>query len=144
MVRGDDGVPGDAEPAHLRRRGHRGGKVATIRHLLEQLSAAGVPWLVVEPAKAEYAGMAGRSAAWQSRGLDLPGGVTQQLAALSTDPTLELPLDRLILGDALTSTIVRALHELDCDVSDPGQVKRALGEIGIDDRGMLPAVLDRL
>ncbi|MFG1907160.1 ATP-binding protein [Kribbella sp. NPDC048928] len=36
------------------------GKSQTIRHLLEGLSAADVPWLVIEPAKAEYAGMAGR------------------------------------------------------------------------------------
>ncbi len=40
------------------------GKSQTIRHLLEQLSRADppVPWLVIEPAKAEYARMAGRLA----------------------------------------------------------------------------------
>ncbi|MEV4315313.1 ATP-binding protein [Actinocrispum sp. NPDC049592] len=37
-----------------------GGKSQTVRHLLEQLHHAGVPWLVIEPAKAEYAAMAGR------------------------------------------------------------------------------------
>jgi DNA helicase HerA-like ATPase len=36
------------------------GKSQTIRNLLEQASAAGVPWLVVEPAKAEYRRMAAR------------------------------------------------------------------------------------
>jgi DNA helicase HerA-like ATPase len=36
------------------------GKSQTIRHLLEGLTAASIPWLVIEPAKAEYAGMAGR------------------------------------------------------------------------------------
>ncbi|MGY1896359.1 ATP-binding protein [Nocardia gipuzkoensis] len=36
------------------------GKSQTVRHLLEGLHSAGVPWLVIEPAKAEYAGMAGR------------------------------------------------------------------------------------
>ncbi|GAA1604725.1 hypothetical protein GCM10009804_71220 [Kribbella hippodromi] len=36
------------------------GKSQTIRHLLEGLTAASVPWLVIEPAKAEYAAMAGR------------------------------------------------------------------------------------
>ena len=36
------------------------GKSQTVRHLLEQLHHAGVPWLVIEPAKAEYAAMAGR------------------------------------------------------------------------------------
>jgi len=36
------------------------GKSQTTRQLLEQLHHAGVPWLVLEPAKAEYARMAGR------------------------------------------------------------------------------------
>jgi hypothetical protein len=36
------------------------GKSQTIRHLLEQATAAGVPWLVIEPAKAEYRLMAAR------------------------------------------------------------------------------------
>jgi DNA helicase HerA-like ATPase len=38
------------------------GKSHTVRHLLEQASRAGLPWLAVEPAKAEYARMAGRLA----------------------------------------------------------------------------------
>ncbi|MEU4740686.1 ATP-binding protein [Actinosynnema sp. NPDC023658] len=37
-----------------------GGKSQTVRHLLEQLHHSDVPWLVIEPAKAEYAAMAGR------------------------------------------------------------------------------------
>lgn len=36
------------------------GKSQTVRHVLEQLHHADVPWLVIEPAKAEYARMAGR------------------------------------------------------------------------------------
>ncbi|HEY5987419.1 MAG TPA: ATP-binding protein, partial [Streptosporangiaceae bacterium] len=36
------------------------GKSQTVRHLLEQLTSAGLPWLVVEPVKAEYAAIAGR------------------------------------------------------------------------------------
>jgi uncharacterized protein len=39
------------------------GKSATVRHMLEQLSRAGLPWLVIEPVKSEYAAMAGRIAA---------------------------------------------------------------------------------
>lgn len=38
------------------------GKSQTVRHLLEQLTRAGLPWLAVEPVKAEYAGLAGRLA----------------------------------------------------------------------------------
>jgi uncharacterized protein len=36
------------------------GKSQTVRHLLEQLTAAGIPWLAIEPAKSEYAAMSGR------------------------------------------------------------------------------------
>jgi uncharacterized protein len=36
------------------------GKSQTVRHLLESASGAGIPWLVIEPAKAEYRLMAGR------------------------------------------------------------------------------------
>lgn len=36
------------------------GKSQTVRHLLEQLSRSGIPWLAIEPAKSEYARMAGR------------------------------------------------------------------------------------
>ncbi|RSN01892.1 DUF853 domain-containing protein [Nonomuraea sp. WAC 01424] len=38
------------------------GKSQTVRHLLEQLSEAHIPWLAIEPAKSEYAAMAGRVA----------------------------------------------------------------------------------
>ena len=36
------------------------GKSQTVRHILEQLTAAGVSWLTIEPVKSEYAAMAGR------------------------------------------------------------------------------------
>lgn len=36
------------------------GKSQTVRHMLEQLTGAGVNWLVIEPVKSEYAAMAGR------------------------------------------------------------------------------------
>jgi Helicase HerA-like C-terminal len=36
------------------------GKSQTVRHLLEQLTGAGLPWLVIEPVKSEYAAIAGR------------------------------------------------------------------------------------
>ena len=38
------------------------GKSQTVRHLLEQLAAAGLPWLVIEPVKSEYPAIAGRLA----------------------------------------------------------------------------------
>jgi DNA helicase HerA-like ATPase len=36
------------------------GKSQTVRHILEQLTSAGVSWLAIEPVKSEYAAMAGR------------------------------------------------------------------------------------
>ena len=36
------------------------GKSQTVRHLLERLTQARLPWLAIEPAKSEYATMAGR------------------------------------------------------------------------------------
>jgi uncharacterized protein len=38
------------------------GKSQTIRHLLEQLTGAGIGWLVIEPVKSEYAAMGARLA----------------------------------------------------------------------------------
>jgi hypothetical protein len=39
------------------------GKSQTVRHMLEQLTAAGIGWLAIEPVKSEYAAMASRLAA---------------------------------------------------------------------------------
>ncbi len=36
------------------------GKSQTVRHILQQCSRAGLPWLAIEPAKSEYAAMGGR------------------------------------------------------------------------------------
>src|SRR6516164_8808758 len=47
------------------------GKSQTVRHLLTGLTGAGLPWLVIEPVKSEYPGMAGRLA-----GLGPAGEVT--------------------------------------------------------------------
>jgi uncharacterized protein len=38
------------------------GKSQTVRHLLAELTRAGLPWLAIEPVKSEYRGMAGRLA----------------------------------------------------------------------------------
>jgi uncharacterized protein len=38
------------------------GKSQTVRHMLEQLTGAGIPWLAIEPVKSEYVAMAGRLA----------------------------------------------------------------------------------
>ena len=54
------------------------GKSQTVRHLLEQLAGARLPWLVIEPVKSEYPAVAGRlaglrGAAGPSPSTALPG-----------------------------------------------------------------------
>ncbi len=46
------------------------GKSQTVRHLLEQLTSAGLPWLVIEPVKSEYAAIAGRLSGEGLEGLE--------------------------------------------------------------------------
>jgi hypothetical protein len=70
------------------------GKSQTIRHLLEQATRAGLPWLVIEPAKAEYARMAARIA---SLGADVvvirPGDPSAPPAGLNPlEPAPRFPL----------------------------------------------------
>ena len=60
---GELGVPLATLNRHALITGATGsGKSQTVRHLLEQLTRSGIPWLVVEPVKSEYAAMAGRIA----------------------------------------------------------------------------------
>jgi len=60
---GEFGVPLATLNRHALVTGATGaGKSQTVRHLLEQLTGAGLPWLVIEPVKSEYPAMAGRLA----------------------------------------------------------------------------------
>jgi helicase HerA-like protein len=60
---GEFGVPLATLNRHALVTGATGaGKSQTVRHLLEQLTGAGRPWLVIEPVKSEYPAMAGRLA----------------------------------------------------------------------------------
>ncbi|HEY6279370.1 MAG TPA: ATP-binding protein [Streptosporangiaceae bacterium] len=60
---GEFGVPLATLNRHALVAGATGsGKSQTVRHLLEQLTLSGLPWLAVEPVKSEYAAMAGRLA----------------------------------------------------------------------------------
>jgi uncharacterized protein len=57
------GVPLSTLSRHALIAGATGaGKSHTARHLLEQLTSAGIGWLVIEPVKSEYAAMAARLA----------------------------------------------------------------------------------
>jgi hypothetical protein len=51
------------------------GKSQTVRHLLEQLAAAGLPWLAIEPVKSEYPAMAGRLTGDASQAVAAPPAV---------------------------------------------------------------------
>ncbi len=60
---GDFGVPLATLNRHALVTGATGsGKSQTIRHMLDQLARIGIPWLVIEPVKSEYASIAGRLA----------------------------------------------------------------------------------
>ncbi len=60
---GDFGVPLTTLNRHALVTGATGsGKSQTVKHLLDQLTRAGIPWLVIEPVKSEYASIAGRIA----------------------------------------------------------------------------------
>lgn len=65
------------------------GKSQTVRHLLEQLSAAGVNWLAVEPVKTEYAAMAGRLPAGAQVAVINPAD--PQVAPMSVNPLAPEP-----------------------------------------------------
>jgi hypothetical protein len=58
---GEFGVPLATLNRHALVTGATGaGKSQTVRHLLEQLAGAGLPWLAIEPVKSEYRAIAGR------------------------------------------------------------------------------------
>src|SRR5215831_7268173 len=60
------------------------GKSQTVRHLLEQLAGAGLPWLVIEPVKSEYPAVAGRLAG--SAGAAGPGESTARVGGTAAGP----------------------------------------------------------
>lgn len=69
------------------------GKSQTVRTLLEGLNDAGVPWLVIEPAKAEYAAMAGRLGSRGSVTVIRPGDPHAYPAGLNPlEPVAGFPL----------------------------------------------------
>jgi Helicase HerA, central domain len=70
------------------------GKSHTVRYLLEQASRAGIPWLVIEPAKAEYALTAARLAGFGQRVYVLrPGDPERPPAGLNPmQPAAGFPL----------------------------------------------------
>ena len=72
------------------------GKSQTIRHLLEQLTAAGIGWLAIEPVKSEYAAMAVRLARTgpdneSSRAVTLINPADPESVPLSVNPLAPEP-----------------------------------------------------
>ncbi|MEV5570994.1 ATP-binding protein [Spirillospora sp. NPDC052269] len=91
-----------------------GGKSQTVRHLLEQLTRAGVPWLAIEPAKSEYAAMAGRIADLGAKVTVVnpsdPGAVPLSVNPLAPEPGY--PVQAHI-------DMVRALFQAAFDAEEP-------------------------
>lgn len=93
------------------------GKSQTVRHLLEGLHRAGVPWLVIEPAKAEYARMAGRLAGAHPAGGGVvvvrPGDPDQVAVSLNPlEPEAGFPLQTHL-------DLVRALFLAAFEANEP-------------------------
>ncbi|MEV4481406.1 ATP-binding protein [Micromonospora coxensis] len=107
------------------------GKSQTVRHLLEQAAGAGLPWLVIEPAKAEYRRMANR----------MPPGsvVTVRPGDASAPPAGFNPL-RPVPGFPLQThaDLVRALFLAAFDADEPfpqvlgAALARAYEQLGWD------------
>jgi uncharacterized protein len=91
---GDYAVPTSTLNRHAFVTGATGaGKSQTVRRLLEGLHRVGVPWLVIEPAKAEYAGMAGRMMSGGDLRVIRPGDPDQVPASLNPlEPADGFPL----------------------------------------------------
>ncbi|HXS66875.1 MAG TPA: ATP-binding protein [Streptosporangiaceae bacterium] len=88
---GEFGVPLSTLNRHALVTGATGsGKSQTVRHLLDQLARAKIPWLVIEPVKSEYASIAGRIAASGSELTIInpadPGAVPLAVNPLAPEP----------------------------------------------------------
>jgi len=98
------------------------GKSQTVRRLLDQLTADGVKWLVIEPAKAEYAGMAGRIAPLGA-GVTVirPGDRHQPPASLNPmEPTSAIVDGELVTFPLQTHVdLVRALFNASFEATEP-------------------------
>ncbi|RSD10349.1 ATP-binding protein [Amycolatopsis eburnea] len=111
---GEFGVALDTLNRHTFVAGATGsGKSQTVRHLLEGLHRAGVPWLVIEPAKAEYAAMAGRLGPDGPVTVIRPGDPTAYPAGLNPlEPAEGFPLQTHL-------DLVRALFLAAFDADEP-------------------------
>ncbi|QSY51892.1 MULTISPECIES: ATP-binding protein [Streptomyces] len=89
------------------------GKSQTVRHLLESLHDTDVPWLVIEPAKAEYANMAGRLADRAEVTVIRPGAPDDTPVGLNPlEPEPGFPLQTHL-------DLVRALFLASFEATDP-------------------------
>jgi len=80
-------VPLDTLNRHALVTGATGsGKSQTVRHMLEQLTGAGVAWLAVEPVKAEYGAMAARLAGTSTTGTAPAGEEGREAAVTLINP----------------------------------------------------------
>ncbi|MDX8049631.1 helicase HerA-like domain-containing protein [Lentzea sp. BCCO 10_0798] len=115
------GVALDSVNRHVFVTGATGaGKSQTVRTLLEALSGRGIPWLVVEPAKAEYAAIAGRIAPAEVLVIR-PGAPDAVPASLNPlEPSSTLVNGRRVRFPLQTHVdMVRALFTASFDAQEP-------------------------
>ncbi|GLY47529.1 helicase HerA-like domain-containing protein [Lentzea sp. NBRC 102530] len=115
------GVSADSVNRHVFVTGATGaGKSQTVRTLLEALSGRKIPWLVVEPAKAEYAAIAGRIAPAEVLVIrpGTPGAVPASLNPL--EPSSTVVAGRRVHFPLQTHVdMVRALFTASFDAQEP-------------------------
>ncbi|GAA1927477.1 hypothetical protein GCM10009716_39370 [Streptomyces sodiiphilus] len=111
---GDLRIPAASLNRHTLVAGATGsGKSQTVRHILESLHDAGTPWLVIEPAKAEYGAIAGRLAGRGEVTVIRPGSPDDvPLGINPLEPEQGFPLQAHI-------DLMRALFLASFEASDP-------------------------
>jgi hypothetical protein len=135
---GPFGVTRDSVNRHVLVTGATGsGKSQTVRVLLEQLTARQVPWLVIEPAKSEYAAMAGRVAGTEVLVIR-PGQVDAVPASLNPlEPSAITLAGRTVRFPLQTHVdLVRALFTASFEAQEPfpqllaGALTRSYEDLG--------------
>ena len=132
------GVALDSVNRHVLVTGATGsGKSQTVRVLLEQLTARRVPWLVIEPAKSEYAAMAGRVAGTEVLVIR-PGQLDAAPAALNPLEPSSIDVDGRTVRFPLQTHVdlVRALFTASFEAQEPfpqllaGALTRSYADLG--------------
>ena len=123
------------------------GKSQTIRHMLEQLTAAGVGWLAVEPVKAEYGAMAARLTAGQRSPGELPASAGPAGAAPAGAEAASRPAAVTLINPADPESVPLSVNPLAPEPGYPVQAHidmvRALFLAAFDAQEPFPQIVSQ-